>query len=137
MKETLVTIGIFLFGFSMFILPFGSKIASREFIQLINQSLPQKLDITNLHILIVLAFIIGIANSLVFVPSNTLLQERTSEEVRGKAYGVLNTLVGILSFIPIILVGGFADTYGVSTVIIGIGVAILLLGFYRVAFGEK
>lgn len=136
-KETLVTIGIFLFGFSMFVLPFGSKIASREFVQLMNQSLPQNLDITNLHILIILAFIIGIANSLVFVPSNTLLQERTSEEVRGKAYGVLNTLVGILSFVPIILVGGFADTYGVSTVIIGIGVAILLLGFYRVAFGEK
>ena len=136
-KETLVTVGIFLFGFSMFILPFGSKIASRDLVRTINESLPKNLDITNLHILILLAFIIGVANALVFVPSNTLLQERTSEEVRGKAYGVLNTLVGILSFLPIILVGGFADTFGVSAVIIGIGVVILLLGFYRVAVGEK
>jgi MFS family permease len=136
-KETLVTIGIFLFGFAMFIMPYGSQIASREFVKDMNAILPSNLDITNLHIVVFLAFFIGIANALVFVPSNTLLQERTNEEVRGKAYGVLNTLVGLLSFLPILVAGGLADTFGVSKVIIGIGVVVLVLGFYRVAFGEK
>lgn len=136
-KETLVTIGIFLFGLAMLILPYGSQIASRDIVHTLNTVLPANLDITNLHIIIFLAFFIGIANSLVFVPSNTLLQERTSEEVRGKAYGVLNTLVGLLSFLPILVVGGLADRFGVASVIMGIGGVVLLLGFYRVALGEK
>ena len=137
MKEKLVTFGIFLFGVSMLILPYGSRIASRDIVSTLNSFLPPYMDITNLHILVFLAFFMGLANALVFVPSNTLLQERTSDEVRGKAYGVLNTLVGILSFGPILLAGGLADQFGVAAVIIGIGVTVLLSGLYRVVMGHN
>lgn len=83
--------------------------------------------------MVVLAFLLGVANSLVFIPANTRLQEHTSEEIRGKIYGLLNTFIGILSLVPIILVGGLSDLIGVSSVIIGIGISLIVLGFVNMS----
>jgi len=131
-KEKVITSGIILSGLTMLFLPFGSKVASRDFVQILNIYLPHVFEITILHIMAVIAFILGIANSLVFVPANTLIQEKTSDEFRGKIYGFLNTIVGVLSLLPIILVGGLSDLIGVASVIIGIGLCLLLLGIVRI-----
>jgi sugar phosphate permease len=131
-KEKMITVGIFLSGIAMLLLPFGSKVASREIVKDINLYLPHLFSISIYHIMIVLAFILGLANSLVFVPANTRLQEHTSEEIRGKIYGFLNTFIGLMSLIPIIIVGGLSDLLGVGTVIIGIGVSLLVLGFINI-----
>lgn len=136
-KEKSATIGVFLSGVAMLFLPFGSRVASRGFIQTINTVLPPFLAIDILHIMIVLAFIMGFANAFVFVPSNTLIQEKTSDEFRGRVYGMLNALVGIFSLLPIIIVGEFADIFGVSQVIIGIGITIIIIGIFRVIFANK
>jgi MFS family permease len=132
-KHALITVGIFLSAISMLFLPYGSKVASKAFVHTINLYLPKFLTIDILHIVIVLAFILGFSNSLVFVPANTLLQMKTSEEFRGKVYGFLNAFVGILSLLPIIIVGGLADIIGVSAVITGIGLFLLSVGVLRVA----
>ncbi|SRR6266568_322473 len=131
-KEKLITAGIFLSGIAMLLLPFGSKVVSRAIVQDINLSLPHLFTITIYHIMVVLAFILGIANSFVFVPANTSLQEHTSEEIRGKIYGFLNTFIGLMSLIPIILVGGLSDLIGVGAVITGIGVCLLLFGIVNI-----
>lgn len=127
-KSRLTKIGLFLLGISILILPYVSKVESRSFIQTINSYLPQAFDITILHIMVVLAFIMGIANSLIFIPSNTILQEETSEQFRGKVYGALNTMVGLFSLLPILIVGGLADVFGIKGVITGIGIAVLSIG---------
>jgi len=75
---------------------------------------------------------LGIATSLVFVPANTILQEETSDESRGKIYGVLNTLIGIMSIIPVVVVGGLADLIGVKAVITGMGIVVLIIAVIRV-----
>jgi len=80
-----------------------------------------------------LAFILGVANSLVFVPANTMLQEKTTEEFRGKVYGFLNAFIGVLSLLPVIIVGGLADLIGVGAVITGIGLFLLVVGILRFA----
>ena len=131
-KEKLITTGIFLSGIAMLLLPFGSKVTSRDIVHDINLYLPHAFTITIYHIMIVLAFLLGIANSLVFVPANTRLQEHTSEEFRGKIYGFLNTFIGLLSLIPIIIVGGLSDLLGVGTVITGIGICLILLGVINI-----
>jgi MFS family permease len=82
--------------------------------------------------MVVLAFILGFATSLVFIPANTVLQEETSDESRGKVYGVLNTLIGIMSIIPVVVVGGLADLIGVKVVIIGTGIVVLIIAAARV-----
>lgn len=133
-KNILITIGIFLSSASMLLLPYGSKVASRDFVITLNQYLPGFLEIDILHIVIFVAFILGVSNSLVFVPANTILQEKTNEEFRGKVYGFLNAFVGVLSLLPVIIVGGLADIIGVGSVITGIGFFLLSLGILRVVF---
>lgn len=133
-KNILITIGIFLSSASMLLLPYGSKVASRDFVITLNQYLPGFLEIDILHIVVFVAFMLGISNSLVFVPANTILQEKTNEEFRGKVYGFLNAFVGILSLLPVIIVGGLADIIGVGAVITGIGFFLLSLGILRIVF---
>lgn len=131
-REKIIIAGLVLSGIVMLCLPYGSKVASRDFVHTLNAYLPHLLDITILHIMTVLAFILGFANALVFVPANTILQERTADEVRGKIYGFLNSIVGLFSLVPVIIVGGLSDLIGVGNVISGIGVSILLLGITRI-----
>jgi MFS family permease len=133
-KEKLTTLGLFLSGAAMLLLPYGSRITAREIVQDFNNLLPHFLDLTTLHFVIVLAFILGLANAFVFVPSNTILQEKTKDEFRGKIYGVLNALVGIFSLIPILAVGGLSDFFGVGKVIVGIGVTLFVIGISRIIF---
>ena len=66
----------------------------------------------------VTAFVFGVAYSFTTVPSMTLLQEELPEDIRGKVFGVLNTLVSIFSFAPLIVVGPIADVWGVAPVFV-------------------
>jgi MFS family permease len=133
-KEKMATIGLLLSGLAMLFLPYCSKLASREIVMSINSYLPNFFQISVGDLLVVTAFILGVANALVFVPSNTLLQEKTTDEFRGKIYGALNTIVGIFSLLPVLLAGGLSDLLGVATVVTGIGIVILILGVFRLFF---
>jgi len=83
-------------------------------------------------IMIPLAVIVGFAFAFVFIPSNTIIQEETTDEQRGKIYGSLNNLVGIVSLIPVLGVGVLADKVGVATVVTLIGVGILIFAVIRI-----
>jgi MFS family permease len=124
-KKTIITVGIFLCGLVLALMPQTSKIASRNITLIINTFLPEFLHITNIHLVAAMSFILGIANSLIFIPANTFLQEKTSDETRGKVYGVLNTIIGVLSFTPILLVGSFSDLIGVGRVLTFVGFSLL------------
>src|ERR1035437_1400097 len=126
-KEKITKIGLVLLGFSILLLPYGSRVESRAIVHAINMYLPYFLKVNVFHIMIVLAFIMGVANALVFVPANTILQEETSDEFRGKVYGALSTLVGLFSLLPIIVVGSLADLVGIKGVLRGIGIVVLLI----------
>lgn len=123
----LIKVGFIISGVIFILFPFASKVTSRAFIQTINDFLPNFLDITILHIVIVLAFIVGFANSLIFVTSNTAIQISAGEDIRGRIYGLLNALVGAVSFLPVVLAGALADLLGVGTVITAIGILMLLI----------
>ena len=68
-----------------------------------------QLAVSLLSIVIAVAFAAGIAYSFVAVPAQTQLQEELPANVRGRVFGVLNMLVSIASFLPIIIVGPIAD----------------------------
>ena len=132
-REKMMTLGLFLSGIAMFLLPYGAQIAAKQVVQVYN-TFPRVFDITTLHVMVFLAFVLGLANAFVFVPSNTILQEQTSDELRGKMYGVLNAMVGIFSLLPILLVWSLSDLIGVDKVIIGIGGTLLSVGLLRMLF---
>ena len=71
-----------------------------------------------LSIVVAVAFFAGIAYACVAIPAQTQLQEDLPEEVRGRVFGVLNMLVSVASFLPILIVGPIADALGTTAVII-------------------
>lgn len=131
-KQTLAKIGLLIIGFVILLFPYGYLVTSREFVQKINSLVPVFLHITDIHIMVTLAVIVGFAFSLVFVPSNTLIQEETTDKQRGKIYGSLNTLVGIVSIIPVLGVGALADFIGISRVITLIGMSVIAVALLRI-----
>jgi MFS-type transporter involved in bile tolerance (Atg22 family) len=79
-----------------------------------------------LSIVIVVAFAAGLAYAFVAVPAQTQLQEELPAHIRGRVFGVLNMLVSIASFLPIIIVGPIADVVGTSIVVQGSAIFVLL-----------
>ncbi|SRR5258706_3819139 len=130
-KQKTATVGLFITSIVIFLLPYGSKVTSRTFIQDINAYLPHFMTISILHIMIILAFVMGIAIALIFVPSNTIIQEQTSDEVRGKIYGTLNTLVSLSSILPVVVIGSLADVFGVKAVLTSLSIGIFLIAVIR------
>lgn len=70
-----------------------------------------------LSVVVVVAFAAGMAYGFVAVPAQTQLQEELPADVRGRVFGVLNMLVSVASFLPIILVGPIADVFGAAPVV--------------------
>lgn len=136
-KSMLTKFGILVVGVSILLLPFGDKLEARQIVQFLNQYLPPILMINAIHVMVALAFVIGLASAFIFVPANTTLQEESTDENRGKIYGVLNTMVGLLSFFPVIFVGVIADIVGVRSVIVAIGGLVLLIAFIRIFITDK
>ncbi len=136
-KTYLTKLGLLILGIAILLLPYGDKLTSRDIVQFLNLYLPMFLQINVLHIMIFLAFIIGFATAFVFVPANTILQEETSDESRGKIYGLLNSLVGVLSFVPVVAVGGLADIIGVKAVISAIGLIVLVVAGIRIFITDR
>lgn len=127
-------LGFLLGGASFIIFPFLNQLDSYAFVQFINKILPSILSITSLHIVVFMAALIGFAVSLVFIPSNITIQIETTDSMRGRVYGLLNALIGAVSFLPVVLAGGLADVFGVGAVIIGFGIAMITIGIFFLAF---
>jgi MFS family permease len=85
-----------------------------------------------LAIVVVIAFFAGIAYGLVAIPSQTQLQEDLPADVRGRVFGVLNMLVSVASFLPIIVVGPISDLVGTTSVIFVVSLGVLVAGLASV-----
>ncbi len=83
-----------------------------------------------LSIVVAVAFFAGIAYAAVAIPAQTQLQEDLPEDVRGRVFGVLNMLVSVASFLPILVVGPIADFLGTTVVLV---IVALLIGASGVA----
>ncbi|MGZ3632009.1 MAG: MFS transporter [Candidatus Limnocylindrales bacterium] len=85
-----------------------------------------------LAIIVLIALTAGVAYAFVAVPAQTQLQEELPEDVRGRVFGVLNMLVSLASFVPIIIAGPLADIIGTSAVIVISGLVVIGIGIRAV-----
>jgi MFS family permease len=69
----------------------------------------------------------GVAYAMLNTPAQTILHERTPMEMRGRIIASQMVLANGVALFPLVVVGGIADLYGVSRVILGIG-ALLAIG---------
>jgi MFS family permease len=60
-------------------------------------------------VVVVIAVFAGLEYSFVAIPSQTALQEDLPSDVRGRIFGILNTLLSVASFLPVILAPAMAD----------------------------
>lgn len=86
---------------------------------------------------VILAFFAGVANALIFVPSQTIIQSSIDDNYRSKIYGLIFTLAGVLVLLPIILTGLFADIFGAEVILILISVSVFLVGMKRLNIKKR
>jgi MFS family permease len=97
-------------------------------LQPIEENLPSLLGsaLSIIALVIAIAFGAGIAYALIAIPAQTALQEELPANVRGRIFGILNTLLSVASFFPVIAAPIIADL--VNIVFPGLGIPIVLLG---------
>jgi MFS family permease len=125
--------GLILLGVSLSLLSIAGPIS--QFLQNVDRAgnlLDLSVVTSLLAIVVFIAFVAGIAYAAVAIPSQTQLQEDLPEDVRGRVFGILNMLVSVSSFLPIIIVGPIADVVGTATVMLLVAFAVLAAGLASV-----
>jgi len=134
-RRRLIEGGLLSLGVLLGILAFAGQIT--RFLQGVEARTSAVVDLSSLismlSVVIVIAFLAGIAYAFVLIPAQTQLQEELPEDVRGRVFGVLNTLVSVASFVPIIIAGPIADFIGTQVVIFAVGVMVFVSGVVSVA----
>lgn len=80
----------------------------------------------SLILAVILLFFLGFFNSFITVPASTILQQDTREDMRGHIYGVLTSLTGGVSVLPVVLSGVLADMMGVARALLYIGLFVFI-----------
>lgn len=71
-----------------------------------------------------LFLLLGLAFAFVLVPAQTLVQELAGDEVRGRVLSIQLMASSAFMIIPLLFVGGLADAYGITNVLMGMGIII-------------
>ncbi|OGG11459.1 hypothetical protein A2Z00_02835 [Candidatus Gottesmanbacteria bacterium RBG_13_45_10] len=85
----------------------------------------------------VMFFLLGVANSFLDVPANTMLQEEAQGSMRGRVYGMLTAFVGGVGILPVVLGGILADVIGVGKVVFALGIGVVAYGLWRVRYNRR
>jgi MFS family permease len=83
------------------------------------------------------AGLLGLANSLVLVPSQSLLQSASPEAIRARVYATFYTVSNSVAFLPIIFAGALADLFGVVKVLVVLGVTLLAIGAIQIVIHRE
>ncbi len=130
-KKNLINVGIFLSGILLvFMSLLVISTANNKLETLLERYFRASSESGLLPVSVVCFFIIGVANSFIDVSCNTVLQERTLERLRGKIYGILQSLINGVAIIPVLISGVIADLFGIEKVIFLLGIVLLLFGIY-------
>jgi MFS family permease len=82
----------------------------------------------NLLLSIFCAGILGLGASLIGVPMQTLIQEKTPESMRGKVFGFQNNAVNIAIAVPLIIAAPLTERFGLQPVLLGMSAVVTVAG---------
>ncbi len=77
-----------------------------------------------------IAFLLGIGFVSIIIPVQTLLQEKTPEDKRGRVFGVLGFAITLTSILPVLLTATIAEILGTNFMIGIISLLVGVLGVY-------
>ncbi len=131
-KRLVIDIGLVAMGITLVALALVRPVASffGPAVQPIQDVLPESIAplISVIAVVVVIAVLAGLEYAFVAIPSQTALQEELPAEVRGRIFGILNTLLSVASFLPVVLAPAVADILNIFFPGAGIPVVMAALG---------
>jgi MFS family permease len=130
-KRLVIDVGLIAMGITLILLAvirpvtiiFGAAAAPLE------EAVPAIRPLISLiAVVVVIAVLAGLEYAFVAIPSQTALQEELPADVRGRIFGILNTLLSVASFLPVILAPASADVLNIFFPGAGIPVVMGILG---------
>jgi MFS family permease len=79
-------------------------------------------------IVMITAMLAGLAFVAIVVPSQTIIQERAPEEIRGRVFAVQLVLSNVATVGPLLFLGELADLVGVDWTLMVLGLLVLAVG---------
>lgn len=122
-KTTIILLGMFIASLGLLLLPFYQHIEA---------VVDGQVDVVLFNALI--AFLSGLGDVFVIIAAQTLLQELTPNETRGRVFGSLITLMNLVGLPLILLVGFLANTLSITAIIFAIGVILTALVLTNLLF---
>jgi Major Facilitator Superfamily. len=103
----------------------------------IEDNLPAALSplLSLIALVVVIGITAGVEYAFVAIPAQTALQEDLPVEVRGRIFGILNTLLSVASFLPVLVGPAAADLLNIVFKGAGIPVVMALLGLITLGLG--
>lgn len=133
-RRRVIEAGLLVLGVCLVLLTASSSIV--QVLGDVNEAVPGP-DLSSfvsvLTVVIAIAVVAGVSYAAIAIPAQTELQSEIPEPVRGRVFGILNMLVSVGSFLPIIIVGPIADLVGTMPVVLVSALIILAVGILSVA----
>jgi MFS family permease len=85
----------------------------------------------------VLMFLSGVADVAIIVSAQTMLQEESQSEKRGRVFGNLTMIMNLVGLPVILIVGWLATLYPVGRIIQVFGLMTLVMGIASVIVNKK
>jgi len=77
--------------------------------------------------IMILLFVIGVAAALVYVPSQTFIQETTPPDKRGRIFGILSVIINLSVIPPVLFIALIIDILGVNGLLFILGLVFATL----------
>ena len=130
-KRLVIDIGLVAMGLTLIALALVKPAATlfSPAFQPIEDAIPSLAPLMSLlAVVVVIAVLAGVQYAFVAIPSQTALQEELPPSVRGRIFGILNTLLSLASFLPVIAAPAAADILNIFFEGAGIPVVMAFLG---------
>jgi MFS family permease len=103
----------------------------------IEHNLPSALSplLSLIALVVVIGITAGVEYAFVAIPAQTALQEDLPVEVRGRIFGILNTLLSVASFLPVLVGPAAADLLNIVFPGAGIPTVMAILGLITLWLG--
>jgi len=130
-KRKLISLGILLVGVSALLVSFLPDIS--EFARFDLALILEYLILLKNPFILFLFFLVGFGALSIVVPAQTILQENTDENMRGRIWGVLGMITNIVNFFPVMVIGVLADIFSIKIIIMTLALLVIvwaLLNFF-------
>jgi MFS family permease len=124
-RERMIDLGILIGGLAMLVFSAVKPVLDRLF-ALGGVGLPPTPLVVGC--VMVVAFVVGGSSAFILVPSQTILQERSPDEMRARVFAAFYTVSSAASLAPVLFAGALSDIAGVTQVLVLVAISFIAIG---------